>query len=393
VSEYQYYEFQALDRPLTEEQMDELRQISSRAQITPTSFLNVYNYGDFRGSPEKLMEKYFDAFVYLSNWGSRWFMLRIPKTLLDPEIASTYCHGENLALRSKGDYHTLSFQSDQQESEWAEGEGWLSTLVSLRADLIHGDHRCLYLGWLVAVRDGGLDNETLEPPVPPGLAELNAQLESLAKFLHIETDLIAAAAEQSEKRSAWDPSKEEIAGWVARLSPKESESILVKVIEGDDPHIAAEIRQRAVREIRAAREEGKPSPGRDRRTAGQIVARAEMISIERKKREAEQAAQEKARREREEAKKRKKHLESLAGKEKELWDLVNKLIATRQPIRYDEAVSLLKDLLDLSEMKKEKPGFQQRMVALYHEHARKRSLTERFDKAGLLNPMPAPNSK
>jgi hypothetical protein len=43
VSEYQSYEFQALDRPVTPEQMTELRRYSSRAQITPTSFNNVYN--------------------------------------------------------------------------------------------------------------------------------------------------------------------------------------------------------------------------------------------------------------------------------------------------------------------------------------------------------------
>jgi hypothetical protein len=35
VSEYQYYEFLALDKPLTDEQRAELRKLSSRAEITP----------------------------------------------------------------------------------------------------------------------------------------------------------------------------------------------------------------------------------------------------------------------------------------------------------------------------------------------------------------------
>jgi hypothetical protein len=34
VSEYQYYEFQAIDRPLKPEEMAELRSRSSRARIT-----------------------------------------------------------------------------------------------------------------------------------------------------------------------------------------------------------------------------------------------------------------------------------------------------------------------------------------------------------------------
>jgi hypothetical protein len=44
VSEYQYYEFVALDRPLTPAEMVELRSISTRAQITPTRFFNEYHW-------------------------------------------------------------------------------------------------------------------------------------------------------------------------------------------------------------------------------------------------------------------------------------------------------------------------------------------------------------
>jgi hypothetical protein len=33
------------------------------------------------------MEKYFDAFVYLANWGSRRFMFRVPKSRLDADAS------------------------------------------------------------------------------------------------------------------------------------------------------------------------------------------------------------------------------------------------------------------------------------------------------------------
>ncbi|MBW6512040.1 MAG: hypothetical protein K0A93_07995 [Desulfuromonadaceae bacterium] len=42
MSEYQDLEFLAVDRPLTAREMDNLRAISSRAQITPVSFINDY---------------------------------------------------------------------------------------------------------------------------------------------------------------------------------------------------------------------------------------------------------------------------------------------------------------------------------------------------------------
>ena len=40
MSELQYYESQAVDRPLTRAEMAELRTCSSRARISPTTFIN-----------------------------------------------------------------------------------------------------------------------------------------------------------------------------------------------------------------------------------------------------------------------------------------------------------------------------------------------------------------
>jgi hypothetical protein len=73
VSEYQYYEFLAVDRPLDADQLDRLRALSTRAELTSTSFVNTYHWGDFKGNPRALMEEYFDAFLYTANWGSRQF--------------------------------------------------------------------------------------------------------------------------------------------------------------------------------------------------------------------------------------------------------------------------------------------------------------------------------
>ena len=49
MSEYQYYEFQAIDRPLDRAAQKALRSISSRARITATSFTNHYEWGDLKG--------------------------------------------------------------------------------------------------------------------------------------------------------------------------------------------------------------------------------------------------------------------------------------------------------------------------------------------------------
>jgi hypothetical protein len=78
MSEYQYYEFLAIDRPLDRTAQDALRSISSRARITATSFTNHYEWGDLKGDPRKFMERWFDLHLYLANWGTRRLMLRMP---------------------------------------------------------------------------------------------------------------------------------------------------------------------------------------------------------------------------------------------------------------------------------------------------------------------------
>jgi len=45
MSEYQYYEFQAIDRTLYPEEMRYLRAVSTRATITATRFVNDYTLG------------------------------------------------------------------------------------------------------------------------------------------------------------------------------------------------------------------------------------------------------------------------------------------------------------------------------------------------------------
>ena len=89
MSEYQYYEFQSVDRPLTQTERQELRAISTRARITASSFTNHYDWGDLKADPALLLERYFDLFLYLANWGSRRFAVRLPAGVLMPFKVST----------------------------------------------------------------------------------------------------------------------------------------------------------------------------------------------------------------------------------------------------------------------------------------------------------------
>jgi len=227
MSEYQYYEFQAIDKPLSEKDRKALREISSRAQITSTSFVNEYNYGNFKGDPLKLVEKYFDAFLYVTNCGTHQLMLRIPQKLINLDLASQYCIGDSWTIYQKGDYLVFDFSSETEDYDWEEGEGYLAPLISLRSDLIRGDYRCLYLAWLYCAQMDEIDEEEVEPPVPPNLGDLNASLESFADFMRIDMDLTKVAAENSttEQNSVYDDEK--LKNWVKNLSNNEKNSRLL----------------------------------------------------------------------------------------------------------------------------------------------------------------------
>jgi len=48
--EYQYYEFQAIDRPLTRAEQNYVQSLSSRLRPTATRAMFTYGHGDLQGN-------------------------------------------------------------------------------------------------------------------------------------------------------------------------------------------------------------------------------------------------------------------------------------------------------------------------------------------------------
>jgi hypothetical protein len=83
MSEYQYYEFLAIDKPLTATEKSAIGQLSSRVKPTANSASFAYSYGDFPGDHVKVLAKYFDMMYYIANWGTQQLAFRFSKTLID----------------------------------------------------------------------------------------------------------------------------------------------------------------------------------------------------------------------------------------------------------------------------------------------------------------------
>ena len=379
MSEYQYYEFQTLDRRLTEREMQSLRSLSTRATITPTSFTNVYEWGDFRGSPAKLMEEFFDAFLYLANWGSRQVSFRFHEKAVDLKTLKYYCRGQGAKVRKKGESIILDLTSEDEEGDFDDdGEGRLPTFAALRDDIAAGDMRALYLCWLMTISAGEADDDEEEPPCPAGLRDLLERHESFMEFMRIDADLLAVAATNSPDANA-ESGPAAMANWVAGLAAAEKDAFITEVLKGDD---AAGVRASLLRRFRSAVATTKAKAPRARKVAELRAAAAAHAEV-RERAEREAAARRSAQQKRKTEANRARRLAELAPREAEAWRTVDDLIAKKEPASYREAVKILLDLRDLATAGGRAAEVVTKVLDLHRAHVSKRSFLMHLTDAGL----------
>jgi hypothetical protein len=234
MSEYQYYEFLAIDRPLTSGEQQALRDISSRARITANSFANHYEWGDLKASPLDMMKNWFDVHVYTGFWITRTLMIRLPRHLFDRDAAEPYLSEWIFEINEAGDYVVLTFTVEEMEIESDDdGSGWMGALAPLRAALMEGDYRCLYIAWLADVQNETLDDKDQEPPRPPGLSRLDEPLRAFADFIGIDRDLLDAAASAQDGPEPDPMTADALERFIDGLTPSEKTAMLVRVIAGE----------------------------------------------------------------------------------------------------------------------------------------------------------------
>jgi hypothetical protein len=239
---------------------------------------------------------------------------------------------------------------------------------------MQGDLRAFYLIWLIAVEDGQVGDETVEPL--PGIAPLSAPLRAFADFFAIDLDLVDAAA--AEGAASPPEAEREAAETFIRFLPEEDKIALLMRLHDGDPQLDAELRQRRL----AATERG-PDSGRGRRSAGELRETAGHMAAERHRAAAKKAAAERRRAEAKQARARKDHLALLAERGEAPWQEVEELISQRNQPGYQRAVTLLADLRDLACSQGGKEAFARRLADTRIRHDRKGRFIERLDAVGL----------
>lgn len=394
MSEYQYYEFSAVDQPLSAQQQAELRDRSTRATITPGSFVNEYHWGDLKGDPLDWMRRYFDAHVYFANWGSARFMLRLPRPALDDAVLADFLrsslaaegsgYGDAFAATVTPTHWILDWSvnddSGEYEHDWEEagGAGWMSRLLPLRDELLRGDTRPLYLGWLARVGSEEIVDEDLEPALPAGLKTLTPAQTALVEFLRIPPDWLAAAAADSADLASSGDAAPGIDAWLALQTPAQMREILRLLLQKRGQEAERGLQGRFLAWQREQQTPGAAPP--PRRTVAQIevgCAAAERIRLEReaRQRQALEAAQRAA---------REKHLAQVAARANAIWESLDKTLQRGTGSAYAQAEKSVQELSDALALAGREDEFHSHFARLMASHGKRPAWVARMRKAGFL---------
>ncbi|MFZ0292380.1 MAG: hypothetical protein WAL52_02170, partial [Candidatus Sulfotelmatobacter sp.] len=310
----------------------------------------------------------------------RAFYLRLPQEFVDYKTLRAMLHGEAARARKVGNSVIIAFENQFEDDDWDDGTGWMGSLIPLRSDLLRGDLRCLYLGWLLCAQNEEFGEDELEPVVPVGLGEFSAPLHSLIEFLGIDENLVEVAATVSAPLNA-GPDREELATWIQSLPEKEKNNLLIAAVSGTGERWKNGLLRRFEQQ-KALRTLPEPD-GIRRRTAGDLLTLAHARAEERERLLEARRAEEAARRKAEDEANRARYLDQLGKHEEATWNQITAHIQKRQPNEYDKTITLLIDLRDLAVRQGQVTAFQSAVGELRRKHAAKESLLRRLTKAKL----------
>ena len=416
MSSYEYLEFVAVERALDAAAQQEMRRISSRGTITSHGYVNEYHYGDFKGDAIAWMERWFDAHVRSSSWEHCELMLRVPMVTVSEaalaEFAGTPVRStpspkrggarDPSAFRSRAPFPFQAFAARGHASEWIlrwafwneddpgeherfwneeDGPQWMPRLLPLREELLRGDRRPLYLGWLARVAAGEIeedDAEALEPELPPGLNDLSAAQQALVEFLLIDPDWLAAAAAPSAALTDTDEA-DEIARFVDERSTDELRATARLLLAGERAEAERELRGRWFEWLADASADAGDAPPA-RRSVADIAATLDEVRTARL--DKERRARDRAERARK--KKRAKHLDGVLERTEERWQAIEALLQRGTSSAYDEALKATRELHEAMVHGGREAEFRKDFERSLERHARRQAWRRRLVRAGLI---------
>jgi hypothetical protein len=374
VSAYQYYEFVAIDGPISDEGLRYARGCSSRAEVSRVRWKNEYHFGSFHGKEETLL-KHYDAHFYIANWGTVRLGLAFPEGSLSLETVQPYLRGgeryeDSLTLQDIGERCIVWWERNEEGGwGWTEGAGVMDQLIGVREELMSGDYRALFLGWLADFNpdewSNAKDNAVVLPPIPVGLDGLSPAQAALIEHFPVNRDALSVAASLSQ---ASTPERIPVANVVQRLSVSEMRALLERVAGGEGSRVMSELNRLI-----------NPAPaigGVPALSCRDFAAKVVEVREDRRKLEAKAEA---AKRKREEEVRRQR-LASVMKRADAIWTGLDPLMDQKVAAAYDQVASQLQDLRDAHEQAGESTRFQRTLTAFRERYARRSGMLRRIEK-------------
>ena len=348
MSEYQIVKFRAIDRPLTDKQLEFMERQSSRAEFTKWEYEVEYHYSSFHGKVDEMLRNGYDIFLNYSNYGCREIRMRLPGGLpFEKSIWSKYISAEGLTWTAdksgKAGILTLAPYIDEAfDPEW-EFDDYLDATAKLREMLIAGDLRALYVLWLCnAMYSSGDYEEVMEPPVPHGLSTVSDKVADLLLFFEADPLLVDAAAIGIPKFNAEGSQSDFIKAWLTKLADSTRDEIIQRLLTEDSVALKAEL----LSEIRDSRQPAAWPVEPPTRNVAQLMESCEHLRQAEDVKQAKQVAA-KAKREADKAEKQRQARMIEMQAAPDTWlKKATKLVEARGTNNYREAASILADLRD-----------------------------------------------
>jgi len=382
MSGFEMHRFRTVDRPLSREEMEEINTWSSRFSPSSTGVTYIYHYGSFKKNVDTVFPKYFDAMLHVTNWGTKQLMFRFPKDLVDWKTLTQFTnikeYYRHLDFKQVGNFVIMDLYWNEEEGgEWMEEEDYvLDTLLPLREEILNGDFRTLYLGWLMVQGAEGWEDEDYEekddeegstrmPPIPANLQHLTTTHQYLIDTFVIDEDLLKAAAKISPNTSQ---QKLDYKKLITLLSLEEKEAFLLRFATGER-RTEIQLRQR-LEDLGG----GKKKLAFGKSPSWEVLTnKAKLIEEETGKRLAEE--------------RRVAHIdrmEKLITQQAKLWQDAENNILKGKSNAYDQAIKILSELKEVAEYEDKLRDFEQKLGELISPFTRRAALIRRLRAGGLM---------
>lgn len=347
MSEYQYVEFRAVDRPLTDRELAYARKQSTRAEISRWSFQNEYHFGDFHGDVSGMLRRGYDVHLHYANFGIRTVAFRLPVGLpFAEDVWSNYIGGEGLSWapdrRGSGGVLTVApyHEAGELDELW-EFEPCMRAMVGLRTRLMAGELRVLYLFWLAAVVDGQHDPvDTKETPVPGGLAEIADDAQPFLEFFGLEPHLLGAAAEGSAEAPHVASQEQRIQQWVESQSEEAAKSLLCELLSEE----ATAVKSVTIARILGATGASVWATVTTNRNCQELLDRAAQLRQAENEREQKRFVAAENRKAATQARERKERMKQMVDEPRKWLHKAEELVAARGTDNYEAAAEVLDEL-------------------------------------------------